>query len=1031
MRKDSGVALLLAAGVVVLLALYGLLFLHNGSLSAAGGAARRDRLLADTAAESGLEYATARLWRDRGRIPSWQRTAANAGDDWQARDPSSAAPDRGYNPSYARGDRWTDLDADGAFTAGVDAIDADLDGNGRFDAYSGRLRGEGMAGPRFRLAVQDRGAGLICVNSGETGSVAGDHDMDGVPNGEDPTYVPDRDANGTPDHRDPEFFGNVHLVNLLDNLGGVLGVPSAGPAPFAPVPPSTPNADTRLNDRPITTSDLGRRIVAGRPRGGYTSLRQLEEVLQGDFAAAERFLTVAGEGIPVASAFSPDTGMPVKEGSKVFLAPEGRYELHVRIDLNSAPVEVLQALLRNIAANGAGPAGDTQASFFVRLSEDEADRVAGALAVGRPFFSWAGVSAVLAASLFLDDPFTVLSDEQAADKKALILAQLTSDGCLPDPFRQGGMIRLGGLIRRVCKPHLEGPLSTHPYGAGGQPWIGSPVEGIPTRKTTEGVLSLAPPGAFSVASAGAGVSSASSRLTAGLVLERTVVLNGQADFDPDPVLAGLGGGRRMAEGDLVQFGLAGREGMQSYPRFSLFSADLGRPNFTMTAIEDPVSPELMLHYRHPRYYGGVQLSARHMPSSELDRALLALPFNEDTGEVSVPYSEASWQDNYLDPASRAAPPQMDWPHGVGLAECHRGFMVSPSGEYWGWFMKPRSVRWDLCPLARDPCVPSAYAIPLPDRPGVGPFREGAIGGWARLSGIDESSRSISFSLKVPVEIYKKPGAAWVYDRADLRTLFTVRVSTQFGAIETHGLAPGGSPSGTTAPVRRGVTSDSWFPIEVRFDRSDPPPSNPNLFNARIYVDGREAAVAVVPVIWFWEERSTPICAVPTASDPSLTLEVSGFDDFAVHGPPYDTATEVEIRAVRDRHDRTGSYTSPRMAFTDRVPEGASITGFEWEADIPQTAGGRLRLSIREYDRSGAPIPGGPSIDWTGGAGNPAGVATPSRPRCGSWELVAEMETDPTKYELVRGQRVLLASPALNEFRLHYADRPRTLWRESR
>lgn len=288
-RPPPGIVLILVAGLVAVISLLAVLLVQAGRVSKGWSKARSLRGDAALLALDGLEYATARLRQASEAVSVASRTAANACDDWTFRDNAlawrggiSLAASTG--PSYLRGEPWTDTGiAPGIFEPGVEAW-IEADGDGRFSAYSGRLRGGEPFSRRFSLRVR---TSQICVNSGELGLPTGDHDMDGTLNESDPDYdlfknyrrmdgLLVTDLEGIPNWRDHRFFPNTHLVNILNNLGtvlmdqGVLNLPTHTETVYDSNPAYNAG-DGR--DVVIELSDLGRIIVGNRPRGGTGRLK--------------------------------------------------------------------------------------------------------------------------------------------------------------------------------------------------------------------------------------------------------------------------------------------------------------------------------------------------------------------------------------------------------------------------------------------------------------------------------------------------------------------------------------------------------------------------------------------------------------------------------------------------------------------------------------------------------------------------------------------------------------------------------------
>lgn len=128
-------------------------------------------------------------------------------------------------PAFDRGEAWLDADGDGAWEPGEAYVDRDADGER--DAFTGRLRGP-LGGPlRMELGLSACG---ICVNDPGAG-----------------------------------------MGSLLDQLGSILAEASGDPSSFGAF-----ESPVSGGGEPIRWSDLGRRIVAGRPPAGYRSYGELE-----------------------------------------------------------------------------------------------------------------------------------------------------------------------------------------------------------------------------------------------------------------------------------------------------------------------------------------------------------------------------------------------------------------------------------------------------------------------------------------------------------------------------------------------------------------------------------------------------------------------------------------------------------------------------------------------------------------------------------------------------------------------------------
>ncbi len=218
-RRNDGVALLVVAALLAMLGALATLFLAQAVR------ARPSADAAGTIAASGLEYAAARL-RERSGYPLFPRAAENRADDWSFRDDPSVPAERSVAPSYARGEGIPG----GAWT--------DLDGDGRFSAWSGRLRGgENPFAGRFSLKVEPKGGKIPVNRLGRHGSL-----------------IP-----------------KPLLASLLNNLGS--RVLPAGHPRRARLATSNPN-------RFIETSRLGNDIQACAPDGGIAGPAELAGTLR-------------------------------------------------------------------------------------------------------------------------------------------------------------------------------------------------------------------------------------------------------------------------------------------------------------------------------------------------------------------------------------------------------------------------------------------------------------------------------------------------------------------------------------------------------------------------------------------------------------------------------------------------------------------------------------------------------------------------------------------------------------------------------
>ncbi len=218
-RSRSGIALILTAGLLGLLGLLAVLFLEGARCCRPGDVGTVNARLA---AESGMHYARGRL-RERN-APGDASDPAARGDDWTFREGFLKKLSGAARPSYAH------------------------DGNGLFDARSGRLRGGGPAASGFSLKITAP-AGEIPVNTGNA---------------------------------QPAFWNkpsmNLALDRLLNNLGALLLAlnPQIGRLDVVP-PPPVGSAGTP--PEAIRVSRLGTHLIQRRPTGGYASLAHVRQAL--------------------------------------------------------------------------------------------------------------------------------------------------------------------------------------------------------------------------------------------------------------------------------------------------------------------------------------------------------------------------------------------------------------------------------------------------------------------------------------------------------------------------------------------------------------------------------------------------------------------------------------------------------------------------------------------------------------------------------------------------------------------------------
>ncbi len=1019
---ENGLALVLAAGVLALTLILAAGLVQMAAFARSGARAGTGRALSQLAAGSGLDYAAARLWeepratRDLAGVPS--RT--NRPDDWTARSQGSGMAGQGSdNPSYARGDGFKDVDDDGACTAGIDVPiprpPMDLDADGRFDAWTGRLRsGQDPFSGRFSLRIESSG-GFVCVNSGELGSPRDDHDLDGILNKDDPNYSTDRDTdgiavngivpNGIPDWRDPDFYGNRHLVNTLNNLGAILGVSSTHVAPYCAMAPAMGG---------ITTSDLGRIVVSNRPRGGYGSVTEAVAFLPpADRDKVLSFLTVQGTPEPVAwvqpgmcqsedppfyDIYSLDPSAPL---TSPLDAPA--IEFHVPIDFQRAPVEVLRALLRHVAAGGCDT--HTLDWAFVRLGEAEADDIAQRLAAVRAtrrIMAWSDLLDVLHAdcgALFRDDPFTCFDETAdpllARRKEDLVMAQLGPAGYFDDPraWRHNTLevVRDTGPVgtdatspRRVPKTFLFGSPCTCPYDVNGGAYADILQSfSVPCYATTEVTLCGRPPGGFRISSEGwredAGTPAALCSLSADLAIETgRIPIRSQQEFEQRGTSPASPW--RLVGGDVRTEGpCQGKSAVQTTPKFPLESLDAAAlPGYPGVGGWMPANAA------YPRVDGGVRLASRPAVLAELaPPCVFALPFDADPPfPVPVPptlYDPADFRDNAADPIEDTLPP---------LAPDLRRCQLTAGWEsaFHGYLLDTQGPRLHF-PFARWQAPTHPFPLPLSalDR-----IQGAAITAWFAWQGGEPG-------ISLRIGRHAGPTVKWL----DVLLLpdgsFTVR---PFTAVSYPRPA---SWTATPEGLRAG-----WHHLAVVFDATGA--------NLSLFVDGK-AEGAPVPV---W---------VPGPPDPTAawTLVLSGhFDDVRFHAPAPATPVLMTM-AQEDRYAaRTGTYTSPRFLLDPaRFPDGVTIRGVERDGFVPAATRGSIEVTVRGFDAAGALLGQASAPPWTGTepSGAPCRLAG-----CFQADVVAVLKaTDPEPLPVGDPPvfpNVLRDTPILDTLAVVYSGRPR-------
>ncbi len=329
MVRRGGIVLILVSGILTVMALLGAMLVRAAGLSAVIGEARSAGVGAELLAENGLHYAAARLLGEAG-YPVLNRIADTRGDDWAYRDSWTRDLAVADNPSYSHGECWTDnaalaangLDDDGdgqidetdevfgAYNPGEWSAAGDTDRNGKFSAWSGRLRGsDGPFSGLFSLKVAPSAA-LYPLNHG----------------------VPEIDGASL-----VTIPAGLGLKRLGDNLGAILLTAANGVA----VPHDAigrwdvPGAGGA--GEPIRSSRLGTHLLENRPPGGYATIQQVDDTLASlGYTQAERNLVLPFLELGTGH-FIGDAGRPVDP-----LVGEDSLPLP-QISLFGTPCEILEA----------------------------------------------------------------------------------------------------------------------------------------------------------------------------------------------------------------------------------------------------------------------------------------------------------------------------------------------------------------------------------------------------------------------------------------------------------------------------------------------------------------------------------------------------------------------------------------------------------------------------------------------------------------------------------------------------------------
>lgn len=1012
-ENNRGIALVLMAGLVALMALLALAIDQGVRLAAAGGSARLAQTEAALAAESGLHYAAARLAQDplSTRDRAIPRDPANACDDWTRRgdEDGTLHPRRLANPSYKRGDHWTDQPGGtaGAYDPGIDdfvpARD-DLDGNGRFDSESGRLRG----GHRLALKISST-ADLININAGDIGSPRDDVDSDGSLNGND-VYNEDMNENGVKDWQDDRSLKNIALVNLLNNLGTILDVSTVARHPdvtYAPEPcwgvdddmVTGIYGDNLHKNWLINTSiggvykssRLGNQVVRGRPRGGYRSVTDLKAVLSPiDYARAAPFLSTDGmtTAVPLLLDYNHANFRATGDDASVRLG---------RIDLNGATREVIEAALMYYSSGG-WPGVDRdgdglvdvngQETVFTRLWPMEARALAEKIVEARenaPFRSWRQLGEWLAAlpsGIFKeDDPFTLqygTGVDRRKWKEALVLS-MSANLFVPDLYAPSlDSLDLGngyGIPRRVSSlcSVAAAILVPHPF---------NPVSGAPDGQTNENEDALASRatavfslnekgGVFDILAEGWGAPDAAACLLRGQVVnERSFHLTGQQDFEQLPRIEWNGlvrwrwdypGGQIFHDGaaDPYLRSSPARERVQSHPRFPIHSF---RPENAWRG-----------QYRYMAAVGDLRLSALQMldfpandPNNPLRRydGALAVPFNEDVD------GSDSWNKNAGDPLDRhAVTPSLPMTDnvlgGIGGSFGPLGICLLPPGDacLTSRWKGPGFFPPDPFPLPR-----ADWPNPPPDPQLAqdGEIERGGISFWVPANPLDIFPQeewndaypwaSVSLGYRARLS-----GGGGGNERIVERSYCEVAYKREGGKEKLVWSSDGGADGTLELASVPGLPSRPWRHITVVFDNPD---GLADLkASAQIYVDG-VLAVPAAPIVmtrpWGYMGLDPQPGERPTAQM-VLKVKATAVDDVCLYRDdlrqidPNLGIPKVQVLAEEGRYHQSGRYTSPVYTFSPELyPKGAILRGIEWDCHIPAAlpAGAWIGVSVTGIEDSG-------------------------------------------------------------------------------
>ncbi len=976
-------ALVATSGLLLLLFVFGMSFLSASRVTGAREAARSGQRAAGLLAESGLHYAGARLGQGDG-FPRFSRTRDDRGDDWTFRDGWGTSVEGASNPSWARGDHWIDtsteadrIDNDGDGSTDEpgeidrirfpgETVSCDIDADGRFSAWSGRLRegGRGLQ-DRFVLKVLPCEGG-IPVNAGWLDAASRDYPPDAVP-----------------DHRDPDVDPyHAGLVHALNNLGVTCGVTTRRwDAPCGTQPAANqPNW--------IQCSWLGRDLIENRPLGGYPSAGAIRSALkgigytEGDCRKILPFLDLGtGGSSPEAARTDRNTQAP-----KAPCMP---------VNLTVAPGEVLQALWMywslprqtaldfSMCSSAAlavpcaktGPAGD-QAPYgqvnYPFIDPEEARRISGLVASMRQGtgLSWQGLERALlesAGTLFVSE-FSGLSGAGfplAARHWTQAKAELAFQVVTLDPFPGrhegsalaawacGGCDRDGdganGIqperhlgfndLRIVAFPAF--PMATYddpadPADNELDPFLAAGAAGAPQGGT------LGPPVLFDVESSGiSGASGARNLATGRLAALERLDFASQEDFE------NLTGGK-----GLLARGVRAVEDLPPqtrHDRGSLAVPDLvgGGPGITREQNRIVTLPrwnrravttatgETAPYWGFARASGAIALAGRE---SGRQGARLYWAFKDDF----------DGRPNNTPPGGYTPGPNGDfWHEGGGP-----GFPPPPGGPFEAWITPAESLETTHLQVdGRLKCRLPGWSS------GVG--SPGSVSGMleAWLSPVDNVAKKNMMVFHDGDDGYVDIGMTRAADPADplkRGSLFSAKGSIAPGTDVNHSFfVP--DEDGVSAPV-------SWSRHFVLVIQPPNPPTQTKT-KLRFFVDGVER-----PDVLLTGDMTQSL------SGQGQWMYLLSADEFKVTGtlPPDDAAlaSYVAARHLLGRFVREGTFTSPLYV----LDGAASFENAQWAGIIPDGIPG-IPLSVEVEAYATAPgEPGHPALAWSASLGPSGPVA---------------------------------------------------------